>query len=265
MIAGLYPYTRAGVRQAPRVTLAEIPASLVTNPSYRKDLVVLAGDRASADQLEGFGLRVRRVFDDAPPGIHRDAAHKRKHWMCRWALAEFGEFLWVDWDTVLLRPPDDAFWAWCRAQGTPKFIRIPGYWATVNCGVYYAGRAWAEAMDRSFSAEVREPNDELLWKSVLPVDVETRTGYWWGQRVVHVWMEHDMAAVGSEAYFCSCFRKRTLRAHIFTQSGLFLCIDRGACRDKLEPGERVQVLPHWTLCDYHGKGGGGDGLTQGTR
>ena len=149
MIAGLYPYVRGGVVPPPRGTLDEISVSLELNPFYRENLLVLAGDRESASRLEGFGLRVHRVFDDAPDAVRFDAAHKMKHWMCRWALGEFGEFLWVDWDTVLLRPLDDGFWDWCRAHETPKFIYIPEYWATVNCGVYYAGAAWAEAMTRS--------------------------------------------------------------------------------------------------------------------
>jgi hypothetical protein len=122
MIAGLYPYAHGGVVHPPKVTLAEIPVSLATNPSYRDDLLVLAGDKASAAQLDGLGLRVHRVFDDAPSAIRVDAAHKMKHWMCRGALEEFGEFLWVDWDTVFLRRPDDAFWSWCREHGTPKFV-----------------------------------------------------------------------------------------------------------------------------------------------
>lgn len=177
MIAGLYPYARGGVVHSPKVTLSEIPMSLDANPFYRENLVVLAGDDESAAQLRGFGLRVYRVFEDAPSAIRLDAAHKMKHWMCRWALGEFGEFLWVDWDTVLFRPPDDDFWAWCRAYGTPKFVHIPGYWATVNCGVYYAGSKWAEAMDRSFDDAVTEPNDELLWASVLPNDIADRPEY----------------------------------------------------------------------------------------
>lgn len=201
MIAGLYPYTRGGVRSAPEVTLAEIPASLRANATYERDLVVLAGDTWSARRLEGFGLEVARVFDDAPAEIHQDAAHKMKHWMCRWALRTYGEYLWVDWDTVLLRPPDAGFWDWCRAHGTPKFIHIPGYWATVNCGVYYAGAGWAEAMDRSFSAEVAEPNDELLWASVLPTDVVDRPEYWWGERVAQVWRRADFETVGRGTCF----------------------------------------------------------------
>ena len=201
MIAGLYPYTRNGITHQPKVTLSEIPVSLATNPAYRNDLLVLAGDDASAAQLERFGLRVHRVFDDAPSAVMSDAAHKMKHWMCRWALREFGEFLWVDWDTVLLRRPDRSFWNWCRRYGTPKFIRIPDYWAVVNCGVYYAGREWSEAMDRSFAAPVEEPNDELLWASVLPEDILDRAEFWWGQRVVQIWTEADFSLVGSDTYF----------------------------------------------------------------
>ena len=83
MIAGLYPYTRNGTTYQPKVTLSEIPVNLTTNPAYRNDLLVLAGDDASAAQLERFGLRVHRVFDDAPSAVMSDAAHKMKHWMCR--------------------------------------------------------------------------------------------------------------------------------------------------------------------------------------
>jgi len=201
MIAGLYPYTRGGVTHPPKVTLQEIPASLHVNPSYREDLLVLAGDRTSAEHLASFGLRVHRVFDDAPAAIHRDAAHKMKHWMCLWALREFGEFLWVDWDTVLLRPPDHFFWEDCRRGGTPKFVRIPGYWATVNCGVYYASHRWLGEMERSFDAEVSEPNDELLWASVLPSDVEDRDEFWWGDRAVQIWTEADFGSVTARTYF----------------------------------------------------------------
>lgn len=183
------------------MTLKEIPLSLEVNPSYRHDLIVLAGDAASARLLEGFGLQVHRVFDDAPADIVRDAAHKMKHWMCRWALRTFGEFLWVDWDTVILRAPDSAFWSWCRHAGTPKFIHIPNYWATVNCGIYYAGKSWLAEMERSFSTGVAEPNDELLWTSVLPPDVCVRPQFWWEQRVVQVWNFDDCKKVTADSYF----------------------------------------------------------------
>ncbi|MCA9527787.1 MAG: hypothetical protein KC549_15985 [Myxococcales bacterium] len=201
MIAGLYPYVRGGVSHPPSVTLREIPESLEINPSYRDSLLVLAGNLASARHLEAFGLRVHRVFDDAPPAVRWDMAHKMKHWMCLWALREFGEFLWVDWDTVLVRPPDEAFWADCRRRNTPKFIHIPDYWATVNCGVYYASHAWLRAMERSLDAQVSEPNDELLWASVLPGDVQEREEFWWGDRAVQIWTEADFASVTARTCF----------------------------------------------------------------
>ena len=201
MIAGLYPYTRAGVTHPPRVTLHEIPMSLEVNPSYREQLLVLAGDELSARQLSSFGLRVHRVFEDAPTEIHRDTAHKMKHWMCLWALREFGELFWVDWDTVMLRPPDEAFWKACRAGSTPKFLWIDNYWATVNCGVYYGCREWLSAMERSFLAEVAEPNDELLWRSVLPPEVRERPEFWLGTRAVNIWNEEDFRLIGAETYF----------------------------------------------------------------
>lgn len=201
MIAGLYPYTRDGITHPPREILREIPASLEINPSYREDLIVLAGDESSAHMLSDFGLSVKRVFDDAPVEVRRDTAHKMKHWMCLWALREFGEFLWVDWDTVMLRRPDEAFWKACRTPKTPKFVWIDNYWATVNCGVYYACDEWIPAMVRSFQTEVTEPNDELLWTSVLPPDVREKKEFWWGQRVVQVWTEAGFDSVTGETYF----------------------------------------------------------------
>ena len=201
MIAGLYPYRRAGVTRPPVVTLKEIPQCLDVNPWYREELLVLAGDGESRRRLEGFGLKVERVFDDAPESVQRDAAHKMKHWMCLWALREFGEFLWVDWDTVCVRRPDSSFWEWTRAAGTPRFIRIPDYWATVNCGVYYAPGSWTTDMAASFGAVVEEPNDELLWRSVLPADVVHRSEFWWGPKVVHVQTEAEISLVTAEALF----------------------------------------------------------------
>jgi hypothetical protein len=201
IISGLYFYARGGARHFPHVTVTEIPHSLEANAWYRDRLLFLAGDRESASLLEAQGLRAHRVFDDAPPDVHHDAAHRMKHWMCLWALRTFGEFLWVDWDTVALQEPDQEFWSFCRAGGTPKFIRIPGYWATVNCGVYYCGAAWADRMERSLSAAVSTPNDELLWRSVLPEDVAERPEFWWGDRIVNVWTGADFNLVSERTVF----------------------------------------------------------------
>ena len=201
LIAGLYPYTRGGVTQPPVVTLQEIPASLRVNPRYRERLQVLAGDHVSAAHLERLGLKVRRVFDDAPEWVHHDAAHLMKHWMCRWALTEFGECLWVDWDTVCLREPDAELSIRVRSSKSPRFIRIPNYRATVNCGVYYAHASWAVAMERSFEATVSEPNDELLWREVLPADVTERPEFWWSTEAVHVETFDQVALVQPDSYF----------------------------------------------------------------
>jgi hypothetical protein len=201
MIAGYYPYRRGGVTHPPRSILTEIPQSLVVNPSYATDLLILAGDAHAAEVLEGFGLKVVHQFNDAPEAVHNDSAHKMKHWMCLWALERFSEFLWIDWDTVLLQPPDAAFWEWCRYKSTPKFLKIPNYWATVNCGVYYANADWLPAMRTSFAAEVSEPNDELLWASVLPANVRELEHFWWQGRVENVWSKSDFASIGANTYF----------------------------------------------------------------
>ena len=200
IISGLYSHTRGGVTRRPVDTLREIPHSLFVNPRHQTHLF-LTGDRDSARDLARLGCSVHRVFDDAPVEIRRDAVHKMKHWMCTWALEEYGEFLWLDWDTVLLRELDDKFWFWCRFRATPKFVYIPNYWATVNCGVYYACAEWLDVLKRSFSNPVAEPNDELLWTSVLPPDVRSRPEFWWGRRVVHVETRNDFSLVTKHAYF----------------------------------------------------------------
>ena len=201
LITGLYPYVRGGVHKPPVVTLAEIPRSLRVNPMYKDRLMVLAGNEESAHSLKGFGLQVTRTFDDAPVFVTKDMAHKMKHWMCLWALREFGEFLWLDWDTVWMRDPPAAFWKNLRASATPRFIYIPHYWAIVNCGIYYVPGSWLGAMEKSLYFDTDDPNDELLWASVLPCDVRQRREFWWGQHALHIETLQDMESVTQKTYF----------------------------------------------------------------
>lgn len=76
IIAGLYPYTRGGVSRTPRVTLREIPESLEVNPSYRENLLGLAGDQTSAEQLSPTfiqrALRTADLFPRNPRGFEND-------------------------------------------------------------------------------------------------------------------------------------------------------------------------------------------------
>lgn len=201
IIAGLYRRTQCGRNPIPYKILNEIKSSLKINGWYKDEFLFLAGDTASARDLEAFGLEVYRVFDDAPMSIMRDAVQKMKHWMCYWAIRQFGEVVWVDWDTISLRQPDQQFWDWCHAHDTPKFVYIPNYWATVNSSVYYAPVSWAEAMERSFRVEVSKPNDELLWAAVLPSDVRERPEYWWGKRAVNIWTPEECKDVDEQTYF----------------------------------------------------------------
>ena len=132
--------------------------------------------------------------------------------MCRWAPQEFGEFLWLDWDTVLLRYPDQSFWEWCRRHGTPKFIHIREYWAIVNRGDYYAGSQWAEAMEHSFHAVVEVPNSELLWDSVLPKDVLDRKEFWLGVPSSAKLDRNGSAICRSSHLLCPCEAPRMGRS-----------------------------------------------------
>ncbi len=74
LIAGLYPYTRNGHRQTPRFTLKEVPASLAANPSYRNDVLVLAGttspphsSRVSDFECTGSSRMLLPRFTGMPP------------------------------------------------------------------------------------------------------------------------------------------------------------------------------------------------------
>ncbi len=47
--------------------------------------------------------------------------------MCIWALREFAEFIWADWDTLMVKEPQDDFYEYCREHQTPKFMLIKHY------------------------------------------------------------------------------------------------------------------------------------------
>jgi hypothetical protein len=86
IIAGLYSNTKSGINQDVSVIKKEIINSLKVNPWYRDHVRVLAGDCESADFLERNGLKVYKIFNDAPDFIKFDTVHLMKHWMCIWAV-----------------------------------------------------------------------------------------------------------------------------------------------------------------------------------
>jgi len=188
MIMGLYPYIRRGENLGFKPSmLKEIKECLECNPGYRERMVFLAADQQMAAILHSFGLRVTRTFEDAPDHVWFNTAHRMKHWMGLWALQEFGEYLWVDWDTVATKMPDANFWRTCRTGGTPKFILILGYQhAVVNCGVLYVPGGWTGLMARSFTLSARSPNDEHLWETVLPGNVLECAEFWFGPEVQYI-------------------------------------------------------------------------------
>lgn len=201
IITGLYRNTEGAAPVRPERILAEIPLSLQINKWYAREMLFLAGDDESARELESFGLHPYRVFSDAPAHIQQQAVHRMKHWMCYWALQTFGEVLWVDWDTINLRPLDQAFWDWCRAFSTPKFVYIPDYWATVNCSVYYIPASWSQQMLKSFEIVADPPNDELLWTGVLPSNIRNFPEFWWKDRVYNIWIPEELDQITNNTYF----------------------------------------------------------------
>ena len=56
-------------------------------------------------------------------------------------------------------------------------------------------------MEKSFSAKVSEPNDELLWADVLPKNVRELKDYWLNDLVVNIWDESDFKDVTENTYF----------------------------------------------------------------
>ena len=55
-------------------------------------------------------------------------------------------------------------------------------------------------MEKSFSAKVSEPNDELLWADVLPKNVRELKDYWLNDLVVNIWDESDFKDVTENSY-----------------------------------------------------------------
>lgn len=201
LISGLYKNIRGGVQRSSEKILHEVGESLKINPQYRENFVCYADCQENAKFLEQKGCFVHRVFDDAPQEIIFDTKHKMKHWFMYNAVREFGDVLWVDWDTYNRKPIDDVFLNHCFSSSNPKFTWIENYWAVVNCAVYYLNEGSIDIMERSFSAKVSEPNDELLWASVLPEDVRKRKEYWLNNFVVNIWREEEFADVTENTYF----------------------------------------------------------------
>ena len=56
-------------------------------------------------------------------------------------------------------------------------------------------------MKRSFNSVVSEPNDELLWKSVLPENICSLNQYWLDDFVINIWEEIDFKDVTENTYF----------------------------------------------------------------
>lgn len=201
LVMGLFSVKKKEKRLVTPKMMKEVARSLEVNPWYRKKVLFLAGDFLSARILEGLGLHVYRNFQEASSEIHDRSAFLMKHWMMLSMLREFGEALWIDWDTINLLPLDQPFFEFCRAYQTPKFVYIPGYHATVNCSVYYVSHHWLKAMEKSFQMNSDFSNDEELWRAVLPSGVIHKPEFWWGDRVVNVWLKNECAWVKPLTYF----------------------------------------------------------------
>lgn len=188
-------------KKIPKKVLDEAHTSLKVNKWYKHRLLFLAGDQHSNIALQELGVSVYRVFDDAPGFVQEAPAFRMKHWMVYQMLKDYKEVLWIDWDTISMKPLDQPFFDYCRRENTPKFVYIPGYHATVNCSVYYVNQKWLSAMEKSFYLPTKTPNDELMWTNILPKNVTDLDEYWWGERVVNVWLESECSWVKPETYF----------------------------------------------------------------
>lgn len=201
IISGLYCDSKNGISKIPHKTVREINESLIINKNYRNDINVLAGDNICSEILSEIGFIPKRVFNDAPESIKNNSVHLMKHWMCIWALKEYNEFIWIDWDTIQIKPLDEFFFDYCRKYNTPKFIYIKKYWAKVNCAIYYSNINWLEKMEMGLSSLVSETNDELCWSKVLPDNLELDHRYWWGDLIINIWDKNDLTKITKNTYF----------------------------------------------------------------
>lgn len=201
LVSGLYRNLCGGEIQSSKKILQEVKDSLCINPHYKTELVCYTDTNENAQYLRNLGCYVHKVFDDAPTEIIFDTKHKMKHWIMYNAVQEFKDILWIDWDTFNIKPIDEKFLDYCFSNQNPKFTWIKNYWAVVNCAVYYLNESWLPQMQKSFSAQVEEPNDELLWKSVLPDDVRNQKDYWLNDFVVNIWVAEDFKDVTCNTYF----------------------------------------------------------------
>lgn len=201
LLTGLFSKKKGHLEKISQEILYEVQTSLLINQWYRERLIFLAGDVFAANVLKNFGLKVYCVFDDAPDFILKEPVFRMKHWMVYQMLRHYEEVIWIDWDTVNIKPLDRAFFAFCRKYQTPKFVYIPGYHATINCSVYYVCQKWLSAMEKSFYTLPLETNDELMWLSVLPKDIKAKKEFWWDDYVVNVWLQNECDWVTSNTYF----------------------------------------------------------------
>jgi len=200
-ISGLYFYTQNGITSYPKKIISEIEQSLNFNSWYKQEIICYADTKEMAKVLSNFGLSVHNVFDNAPQHIKQNAAHKMKHWMMFQAAKEFKHVLWIDWDTYSLKQIDDHFVSRCLSTLNPKFTYIPNYWATLNCSVYYLNESYLDLMEKSFYSDVPVPNDELLWKSVLPKNITNLKEYWLEDLVINIWQKSDFQYITNNTYF----------------------------------------------------------------
>ncbi|ATA68146.1 hypothetical protein CGC48_05575 [Capnocytophaga cynodegmi] len=199
-VSGLYFYTRKGKTNYPTI-VPEIEQSLEINTWYKDKLICYADSIDMAKILQNKELYVHKVFDDAPKDIIYDSAHKMKHWIMLNAVKEFKDVVWIDWDTYSVKSIDDFFYNKCFDSNVPKFTFIENYWAVVNCAVYYLNEDYIPLMERSFQSVVSEPNDELLWKSVLPENICSLPHFWLNDLVINIWDESDFNQVTDNTYF----------------------------------------------------------------
>lgn len=201
-ISGLFRNIRNGITTPSPSIFEEIKNSIHYNPQYKDMLTCYADCQENAEVLSSLGLKVHKVLTNSPIEVIRDSRYKMKHLMVLEALKEFDNIVWVDWDTYNIKPIDEDFTNFCFQNKLPKFTWIPGdYWATVNCAVYYCNCQWIPQIIQSFSSIVSEPNDELMWKSVLPNDIRENPAYWMKDLVVNIWDNIDFKDVSDNTYF----------------------------------------------------------------
>lgn len=201
---GMYKYKRNGIEYMPYKTMQEVVQWIIFNKSFidNHEILLYAGDIFSYTYLRSKGFENIMLCDNAPKVVIENSAHYMKFWFIYKALQKYDEIIWLDWDTYIIRHPDLKFFEWERSGDKPKFVYIRGYKPVVNTSVLYVNQKNRKLLEKAVKLmEITwPPNDELLWKKILPKNITSMKDYWWFDLVLNIWEMSDLEKITRNTY-----------------------------------------------------------------